>query len=191
LTSTRHKASEDDKLANKAARDVDAFEELYRLYFPRVYRFVRYRSEDQSVADDLTSNIFETVLAKLDKFDAKRGSFATWIFTIARNVIIDHYRRDGRSKEVDLWRYEEAVDTQTNLESHMQTEERLLALKAEFNRLAEREREILALKFAAGLSNREIANIMPVTETNVASILFRAIRKLRKGMLNHERTANS
>ena len=70
----------------------EIFARLYAEYLPKVYRFVRYRIEDEATAEDLTSVVFEKALVKFHAYESQRASFSTWVFTIARNTVIDHFR---------------------------------------------------------------------------------------------------
>ena len=167
-------------LVARAQADRAAFAEVYDHFFRRVYNYVRYRVNEPDAADDLTAQIFEQVLCHLAEYRPKRGPFAAWLFRIARNRVRDHLRHERRHPQVPLGSLEERIGDHTELADQVaakQTRARALALVAE---LKEREREIIALKFGAGLTNRQIADLMDLSESNVGVILYRTLRALRQ-----------
>jgi RNA polymerase sigma-70 factor (ECF subfamily) len=168
-------------LAARAACDPIAFGELYEQYFKRVYNYVRFRCCDALTADDLTSQVFERLLERIAQYRPERGAFEPWLFAIARNVVNGHYR-----KQRGLWLPWEflqrlpATDPQPEeIALHHETEDALLSA---LSRLDERSRDLLSLKFAAGLTNRQVAQVSGLSETNVGVILFRALGRLRTAL---------
>jgi len=159
------------------ARDAD-WDALYADQLPRVYNFFRYRVGDGAVAEDLTSQTFEKAWAARHRYRRNLASFPTWLMTIARNLATDHYRRRREHVSLDavgeLAAGESPDDAFTRREEFAQLS-RLLAT------LPERDRELIAMKYGAGLTNRAIARLAHLSETNVGSILHRAVQKLRAG----------
>ena len=149
---------------------------LYREQLPRVYNFFRYRVGDGPEAEDLTSATFEKAWRARLRYRRDLAGFTTWLLTIARNVAIDHYRR--RRREEPLEAALEVADPATAADQaeRRSEEELLLRLLAG---LPEREREIVALRYGAGLTNRGIARLLGLTESNVGTILSRTIQSLR------------
>ena len=160
------------------------WETAYKEYLPRVYNFFRYRVSDQSLAEDLTAATFEKAWRGRSRFRRDLSAFSTWLFTIARNVAIDQFRR--REQDVPL----EAVREQANqvsLEETVQRNYDFARLSALLSQLPMRERELIAFKYGAGLNNREIARLTHLSASNVAVILYRVVEKLRMQMgINHE-----
>ena len=157
----------------------DDFAILYRQYLPRVLNYVRMRVGDEPLAQDLTAATFERAFAKRGQL-RDHQAFAGWLFRIARNEVAQHYRRQGkRGAQVDLAAaYGVAADGPLPEEEALKQRE-LAVLLAAVERLSTREQEIIRLKFVAGLTNRSIAKAMRLSESNVAVILYRAIRRLR------------
>jgi RNA polymerase sigma-70 factor (ECF subfamily) len=157
---------------------------LYRELFPAVFGFVRFRVGDGHLAEDLTATVFERALAKLATVrdpDRVRG----WLFTIARNAITDERRRrrpGGALEEIEalehLW--VESPESQALARDEWR---RLVGYLAE---LDDRDREILGLRFAAGLTNREAGQVVGHSEAHVAQIVHRAVVKLRRRFANEE-----
>jgi RNA polymerase sigma factor (sigma-70 family) len=164
--------------AEQAPREADvAFGELYRASRDDVYAYVVSLVRDRAAAEEVTATAFERAYRKRSRFDPRRGERRAWLFGIARNAALDELRRRGRQAElaaepVDL---EAAAIDETAAES-----ERRLAVSAALAELEPRERELIALKFFAGLTNSEIAAVVGVSESNAGTKLHRAVTKLRE-----------
>ena len=172
------------KVAGALADETD-WEAVYREYLPRVYNFFRYRLSDDSLVKDLTAVTFEKAWRSRERFRRDLSSISTWLFTIARHVAIDHFRRNGRELPLDAAREQADPNSLEEMVLQKQDSTRLRFLLA---RLPAREREILAFKYGAGLNNREIAHLAKLSESNVGTILHRVVQKLRVEMdANHER----
>jgi RNA polymerase sigma factor (sigma-70 family) len=159
----------------------EIFGDFYEQYLPKIYNYVSYRITDKQIAEDLTSVIFEKALTNFDSFDDKKASFATWLFTIARNVVIDHYRDNTKKKEIEKDCAVFITTQYTSIEDEVIKAEDFKKLQACLGKLEKHEQEIIALKFSSEFTNRKIAQMLGMTESNVGIILFRAIRKLRDG----------
>lgn len=166
-------------LVARAVVEPAAFAAIYDHYFPRVYNYVRYRVGDAETADDLVSEVFERALVNLGSYRPERAPFAAWLFAIARNAVNDHLRARKHRRWLSL----DALRDRTGIRPwpeeaiiHDETRAELLAAVA---RLSERERDLIALKFAAGLTNRRIAELSGLSQSNVGVILYRAVRRLR------------
>jgi RNA polymerase sigma-70 factor (ECF subfamily) len=149
---------------------------LYKAELPRIYNFFRYRVGDGSVAEDLTSATFEKAWGARERYRRDLGAFSTWLFTIARNVATDHFRRSGREVSLDAVSERPGGGDPEADAIRRSDFERLSSLLAE---LPERERELLALKYGAGLTNREIARVTGLTESNVGTLAHRTVKTLR------------
>ena len=153
------------------------WEALYRQLLPRLYNFFRYRVGNDQVAEDLTATTFEKAWRKRHRYRHDLGAFSTWIYTIARHVATDYYRR--QRPMIPL----EAVPDLVEPESVEQNVERALSsarLATLLCQLSEREQELIALKYGAGLTNRAIAPLLGLSESNVGTILHRVVKKLQK-----------
>lgn len=156
-----------------------AFLRLYDEYFPRVYNYARYRCGDAEAADDLTAQTFERALAHLEDYDPQRAPIGAWLFGIARNLVNDHLRAARRRECLPLETCAEHPAPAASPEERLIQVEAQAELLAALARLSERERDLLSLKFAAGLTNRRIAEVTALSEANVGVILFRALQHLR------------
>jgi RNA polymerase sigma factor (sigma-70 family) len=159
-------------------RAAPELERVYLEHVGAVYAFLAYSVPD-GVAEDLTSATFERVIRAWDRFDPRRGSEKTWILTIARNILVDHYRRQSHRNVVSTDEYPELLDeldyTDEHLVRALETEE----LRSLLSVLSERERQILALRYAADLQAADIASILELSSANVHQILSRSLRRLR------------
>lgn len=153
------------------------FEAIYQAELPRVYHFFCYRFGEGPLAEDLTAATFEKAWRGRGQF-RQQAAFSTWLFTIARRVGQDYYRKHRHQTEVSL---EEAGDIPDSaiLEQQVQQGADFAQLTLLLARLADRERELVALRYGAGLTNRAIAQLTGLTESNVAVILHRTLQTLR------------
>lgn len=169
-------------------RDAAEFDEAYSRYCRPVYAFVSYRVGNQEAAEDITATVFEKAWKSLGGYDPDRASFSSWLFTIARNSVFDHLRQVQRSREES---FDEAIlaDPAPGPEQQLEARERLDEILASFVCLDEREREVIALKFGGGMSNKDIATVLSLTPTNVGTILYRSLAKLNtelEGGINND-----
>ena len=167
-------------LVARATAEPAAFAAIYDHYFPRVYNYVRYRVGDTAAADDVAALVFERALASIGRYRSDRAPFSAWLFAIARNAVIDHLRAQKRRRwlSLDLLRNHASDEPQPEqVAIHSETRDELLAALA---CLSHRDRDLIALKFAAGLTNRRIAELTGLSANNVGVILYRAVRRLRE-----------
>jgi RNA polymerase sigma-70 factor (ECF subfamily) len=159
------------------ASDRAAFEALYRTSRDDVYAYVAGLLRDRSAAEDVTAQAFERAYRKRAGFDPKRGSRRAWLFGIARNAALDELRRRGRLSGLEA----DVEDVESpGPEQGADVALRRAALAEAMGSLSTRERELIALKFFAGLGNAEIASVLGVSESNAGTRLHRTIEKLRR-----------
>lgn len=162
-------------------KNPEAIRPLYRHYFPRILAYVAYRVESRQDAEDLTSEIFLKVVQSIDQFEYRgAGSFAGWIFQIARNTVNQFYRADGRGAASLLDALPELASPAPAPDEALSQKERWQWLEAALDTLTPRRREIILLRFASGLRNQEIAQVLNLDERTVASHLCRALADLQQ-----------
>ena len=154
-----------------------AFEELYRRSRDDVYAYAAGLLRDRSTAEDVTAQAFERAYRRRRSFKPSRGTRRAWLFAIARNAALDELRKRRRQATLAA---EPADDEAITPECGAERAVRRAALRVAIASLAPRERELVALKFFAGLTNSEIAAVIGVTETNAGTRLHRVIEKLRR-----------
>lgn len=168
-----------------AAPTAGEFSDLYNEYFAKVFAYVYGRVQDREVSLDIVSDVFEKAFVKVRSLRS-RDSFGSWLFTIARNEVSSHWRKEKPAQKAAR---EAAIEKELHSQPKSPEEllvhkERLAALSALVRGLPKREQEIIALKFDAELTNREIASVLSTSEVNVRVTIFRALRKLRDRMKN-------
>jgi RNA polymerase sigma-70 factor (ECF subfamily) len=158
------------------------FAELFEAHYPRIYNYFRYRVVSQEDAEDLTSLAFERAYASRERFDAARGTFSSWLFRIAHNVLANYYRthqrRAAHEAENDL--PADLVTTGPSPEAQVIQGERVARLLQGLRGLSQRDQEVITLKFAGELSNREIGQVIGLAEKTVSVVLWRATERLRR-----------
>lgn len=173
-------------LFSGATATLTDFEGLYHAELPRIYNYFRYRVGDNQLAEDLTSETFEKAWRNRERYRNDIAAFSTWLFTIARRVA-QHYYRKHRNNEIPL---DEVLNISANelTEDTFSQKDDIAHLSVLLARLEDRERELMALKYGAELTNRAIAHLSGLSESNVGVILFRTIQSLRSEWENkHER----
>jgi RNA polymerase sigma-70 factor (ECF subfamily) len=152
------------------------FERLYRSSRDDVYAYAAGLLRDRAAAEDVTAVAFERAYRKRTRFKAERGSARAWLFGIARNAALDELRRRSRQAELST----DPIDAASQPDRDDQRSELRLLLDAALGGLDARERELIALKFFAGLSNQEIARVLGISESNAGTKLHRTVTKLRE-----------
>jgi RNA polymerase sigma-70 factor (ECF subfamily) len=185
---TRHVtlARDLDPPARESLDRETAFERAYESEFPRVYGYIRYRVGNRETADDLTSQVFLKALDRLSTFDPRRSEIGPWMLGIARNGVRDYLRSRRRWSWLPLdWMSERASRDPSPEQRAICSEERQRLLEA-LSGLSERERDVLGLKFAGGLTNRAIARLTGLGESHVGVIVYRAVGRLRARLTARE-----
>lgn len=150
---------------------------VYTEQLPRVYNFFRYRFGHDALAEDLTSRTFEKAWSARARYRRDLAGFATWLISIARNVAVDHLRAQRPHVPLEAAENVPAKDTPHDEAARYSDIERLVALVA---KLPQREQEVLALKYGAEATNRAIAELTGLSESNVGTILHRVVQTLRR-----------
>lgn len=158
----------------RPANEWGAFERLYRESRDDLYSYAAYLTADHQRAEDVVAQSFERAYRKRSRFDARRGELRAWLFGIARNLALDEMRRAGRERPL------RAAALEMPDEGAEETAVDRVFVAEALQALAPRDRELIALKFFGGLSNREIARVVGRSETNVGSQLHRAVHAMRK-----------
>jgi RNA polymerase sigma-70 factor (ECF subfamily) len=159
--------------------DRDALEELYLLHFDRIYSYLHVSVGNRHDAEDLTTQTFLKMLEKIGSFKWQSAPFSAWLFRIAHNLAMDHFRSRRR------WQPEEEVPEPPGEEEPsaelvaMKTIGRESMLKL-IDRLSPEQQQVLTLKFVFNLPNAEVAAILDKTEGAVKSLQHRALVSLQK-----------
>lgn len=167
--------------------DADAFGQLYDRFHGPVYSYVLRQVGNPADAEDITSTVFLYVLEKIDGFTWRGAGFAAWLFRIARNDVLDHFRRHGTgAREIalpeDMLEQPSGVLVEEQFETV--TEERRLLCA--INGLSDEQRQVVLLKLMMNFSNRQVGEVLDKTEGAVKALTHRALQALRKEMEKQE-----
>lgn len=150
---------------------------VYADSLPRVFHYFCYRVSDTQNAEDLTAVTFEKAWRARCRYSSRRGTPICWLMGIARHVATDYFRT--RTTEVEL--DENLPDPQPSGSfTELIRQENFARIQALVSQLPERDQELIALKYGADLTNREIAALTDLSESNVGTVLHRCLSRLRK-----------
>ena len=153
------------------------WDQVYAEHLPRVLNYFRYRLGQAAEVEDLTARTFEKAWRARHRYRRDLAGFSTWLLTIARNVATDHLRARQRHDPLDAAAAVPSPDHTPEQHALRQSDaERLAALLAT---LEPRQRELIAMKYGADMTNRAIAHATGLSESNVGTILHRAVETLR------------
>jgi RNA polymerase sigma-70 factor, ECF subfamily len=181
----------DEQLLTQAlAGDAEAFGDLYERYLDAIYHYVFYRVNGRHEAEELTHSIFLRAWQALDSNPPQEVSFRLWLYRIAHNAVVDHYRT--RQEQVGLEAAAHVADPIEGPEASVARQERANALKQAMKQLTDDHQEVLTCRFIVGLSHAETAVVMTRTEEAIRALQYRAIGSLRnllvtqRGSYEHE-----
>lgn len=155
----------------------EAFGKIYDIFLDSIYKYIFFRVSNQQIAEDLTSEVFFKTLRNINKYKKKPNMpFSAWLFRIAKNSVIDFYRKKQEVDEMPEEIMDETVraETERETERHIDKKRILLAMK----QLPEMQSHAIALKYFAERSNTEIAAILEKSETAVRILISRGLKKM-------------
>ena len=163
--------------------DAEAFGQIYDRFHDKVYLYVYRQTGSRTEAEDITANVFLYVLEKIDGFTWRGAGFAAWLFRIARNDVLDYFRKKGNgAREVALT--EEIMEQPSRLrvedEAEAAFDERRLRLA--ITELSEEQQQVVLLKLMMNFSNRQIGEVLGKSEGAVKALTHRALQGLRKNL---------
>lgn len=174
---------EEDLVRRAQRREPEAFGQLYEEHFDRIYRYVLLRVKNQADAEDITQQVFLKALENIGSYRWRGMPFASWLFRIAHNLVVDHWKKMSRQKveavapeHIDELGVESSSDPAALTELNFDVKQ--LAVACE--QLTDGQREIVSLRFAGGLSVAESAKVMGKSEGAVKVLQHAALVKLRR-----------
>lgn len=176
---TEHELADEQALISAAKKDARKFGLIYDRYFERIFSFIVRRTDDEMVADDLTSQTFLKALNGLKKYEYRGVPFSAWLYRIAHNELNKYYNKEQRKKVFSL-EQDELFELVQPEEDAPFDDERLEELMKTLKELPTEAMEVLELRFFEGKNFREISYILNIGESGAKMRLYRAIEKLRK-----------
>jgi RNA polymerase sigma-70 factor, ECF subfamily len=170
---------EERDLVERAKEDPDAFGALYDRYFPQIYRFTYSRVRDQSLAEDVTSEVFFKALKNMKRYTYTGHPFSSWLYQIAVNAVADHYR-GPRGKEVELEEGASMPSAEPMVVDQVVRRDRSRRVWAAIDQLPQQQRTAMILKFAEDKKIEDIAVIMQKSAGAVKLLLHRGVERLRR-----------
>lgn len=168
---------------NKKEKIIDnnmMLEEIFEEYSLRLYKYFIYRTNDVYISEDLTSIVFEKIVINIDNYDSNKSPLGVWIFIIARNAMYDYFKGSKNKQGLSIDDYIDTLKSNKNTEKIVESSERKEEILRALQALTERENNIISYKFGAGLTNIEISEVMGLSVSNVGTILYRSLKKLKK-----------
>jgi RNA polymerase sigma-70 factor (ECF subfamily) len=177
--------SADERALIRSAQqgDDDACTALYNLHYDAVYRYCYYRVGNVDLAQDLTSEVFVRMVDKLDTFKVRGRPLLAWLYTIARNLITDAHRRQGKVAQIPLDEASTlASGDEKNLAEGIDRKLEADCLAAALRHLTEEQRQVILLKFIENRDNAQVALLVGKTEGAVKALQHRGLRALRRAL---------
>ncbi len=157
--------------------DTDAFGQLYDIFIDQIYRYVFYKVGQEEVLD-LTENIFLKAWEHLKTYKSIKGNFSSWLFRIAHNVVVDHYRLRKEFLELSADLVDDRQHNNPVFSAQQQLDQELL--RKALLKLRKKYQQVILLKYINDLSNEEISKILGCSEGSLRILKFRALKALRK-----------
>ncbi len=180
VKSSRMPLTDEPKLVRQAKTgDSEAFGVLYDAYMERIYRFIYFRVEDQQTAEDISSQVFLKAWENLGRFQIGGTPFLAWLYTIAHNAVIDHYRTrkvTASLEDVRLSYPGHAESVENGIDSAVE----MKSIKTALLTLTDDQRQVLLLKFIDEMSNEEIAQHLGKREGAIRALQMRGLKALAK-----------
>lgn len=156
--------------------ELELFAQLYDRYVHNIYNFILYRTRDRELSQDITSTTFLKAVKHIGEFSNKKGTFASWLYTIARNALFDHFRSHKNTTDIDdVW----DIGDGTNIERDTELKISVEKIKNYLADLKPEQRDIVLMRVWDELSYKEIARILGKSEGSCKMIFSRTIAKLQ------------
>ena len=176
-------------VARAIQRDSEAFGQLYEACLDRIYRYVYYRVNSTTEAEDLTEQVFLKAWEAIDRYEQRGVPFLAWLYRLAHNLVVDHYRSQRQTVPLDdLRETEEASeDIEASVHAQLDAEE----VREAIQRLSPEHQQLITLRFVEGLSHAEVAQIVGKSEGATRVVQYRALQALARALECRERPRNA
>jgi RNA polymerase sigma-70 factor (ECF subfamily) len=172
----------EEKLVERAKQDPEAFGALYETYVDKIYQYIFYRTGNRYDAEDLTAKTFYKALANLKRYRHRGLPFSAWLYRIAHNLVANWHRDRKRRAGVPLDSLAMVGKGEQSAEEFVESSERSAVVKGAISRLPLDRQELLVLKYATDMSNREIGKVMGRSEGAIKALYHRTLTALRKDL---------
>ena len=176
------------QIQSQPQMDSAFLEAIYSKHYDSVYNYICFRINNHFDAEELASDAFENAIRRFHTYRPELAPIQAWLIGIARNVVTDYFRGKKRKTFIPIDDIVELISLDRQPEEVIVFNEDNRALIQAMSALKDKERQILSMKFAAALKNHEIAQIMDISETNVSTIVCRAVKKLKMILEKEERS---
>jgi len=174
---------EEWKVVQAAQKDASAFGKLYSKYYPQIFKFIYRRTDDEQLTGDLTAQVFLKALQKIHSYSYKGVPFSAWLYRIASNEVVQHFRNLGKNRVVALENYQ--VQNLISEEDKESNEAELKLMIQYLGELKEEEIQLIELRYFEQRPFKEIAEILELTVNNTKVKTYRILERLRKKIIKN------
>lgn len=168
----------------KAGREPEAFGQLYDEYVEQIFRYVYYKLGNFAEAQDITGQTFLKAFENIDSYEVRDVAFSSWLYRIAHNMVVDHFRRESRRESVSIDEQPPTPSDRGNPVEAVMADMESERLYRAMQKLTHNQREVLVLKFVDNLSNGQVAEIMGISVGAVKSTQKRGLLSLNRILSN-------
>ena len=170
-----------EKLVQSAKKgDPLSFGKLYDLFYTKIFRYVAYKVGNREDAEDITAEVFIRMLKSINSFSFQGHPFSSWLFRIARNMVVDYFRKNSRRKTAPLETAGSIQETESlEIDYQLDLDIEMSNISESIKTLTDLQQEVISLRFAGGLSIKETASAIGRKENAVKALQHSAIKKLR------------
>jgi len=179
---------EEWEIIQAAQRDAAQFRPLYNRYYTPIFRYIYRRTENEALAADICSRVFMSALQKIDKYKYKGVPFSAWLYRIASNEVVQHYRNQQKNRTVSL--ETQHLNDLIDEEYTGGTEHKIKTMLKALNELAENDMQLIELRFFEQRPFKEIADILEITENNAKVKTYRILDRLRTRIKHYLQSGN-
>ena len=153
------------------------FTALYDQYIEKIYNFIYYRTSHKETAEDLASKTFIKAWENINQFNEQKGAFSSWLYSIARNNVIDHYRKEKQTMDIDKIL---DISSAENVEESTNAKVQLDKVKEYLKELPQEQQDIVIMRVWDDLSYKEIAAILQKSEASTKMSFYRTMDKIQE-----------
>lgn len=175
---------EEKLIARAIVGESSAFGRLYDGYQPRIYRFILAKVSHREEAEDLTHQVFLNAWQRIGNFQHRGLPFSAWLYRIARNQVIDHYRAKRTHDSIDL--LEDELPSGEHLERSLDSTLSLKQVQEVMTQLTGDQQDVLLMRFVDDLSTKDVAKTLGKSEGAIKLLQYRAIEKLKELLHDYE-----